>query len=89
MVLCGGALLNERAVPFVLLSVEREKGEVEDTVAAPVNRTDGRTDEQTDGRTHAHGRLFSDLTNFKDVYAKPARGDGKRRGRGRGRGIEV
>lgn len=34
--------------------------------AAPVNRTD------------AHGRLFSDLTNFKDVYAKPAR----RRGRG-------
>lgn len=50
MVLCGGAHLNERAVPFVLLSVEREKGEVEDTVAAPVNRTDGRTDGWTDAR---------------------------------------
>lgn len=41
------------------------------TVAAPVNRTD------------AHGRLFSDLTNFKDVYAKPARDSGVAGVRGR------
>lgn len=55
---------------------EKGRTTVEDTVAAPVNRTDGRTD----GWTHAHGRLFSDLTNFKDVYAKPARGDGSGEG---------
>jgi len=36
----------------------------ENTVAAPVNRT-------------AYGRLFSDLANFKDVYAKPARWEGE------------
>jgi len=27
-----------------------------------------------------HGRLFPDLTNFKDVYAKPARGRPRREG---------
>lgn len=62
------------------------KGEGRETDSGGHGRGASEPHGRTDGWTHAHGRLFSDLTNFKDVYAKPAREDGSDEGGERGGG---